>query len=133
MDFSVGCAVAVSAGSSVGCTMAVSAGCVVGVSTGFGVVDSAVAAGTLLATLTGLSGSISSMVNPNPMRLIINTIADMPANIKRFLAGFFRIKLINAHKIKNGIHKKLMQNSKRKTLFIKNTPFSFVCVKNNNS
>ena len=90
-----------------------------GAAVGGDVGDSDVTIGLSDAILTvSLSTSPSSIVNPKPIVLIINANTDIPADLKRFLAGFLRIKLISAHKIKNGIHKKLMQNIIRNRLFI---------------
>ena len=90
-----------------------------GAAVGGDVGDSVVTTGLSDAILTvSLSTSPSSIVYPKPIVLIINANIDIPADLKRFLAGFFRIKLISAHIIKTGIHKKLMQNIIRNRLFI---------------
>ncbi|WP_160560364.1 hypothetical protein [Parablautia muri] len=131
--------IAVGFGVSVGCGVGVAVGCNVAVDCGVGVlvgvgcgvlVAVGVAVGIIIGDSVAIEGlsdttstdslgtASSSIVNPNPIVLIIKANVDIPANLKRFLAGFFRIKLISAHIIKIGIHIKLMQNIRRNTLFI---------------
>lgn len=91
---------------------------------GGGVRDSVVTPESSDAILTdSLSVTSSSIVNPKPIVLTINAIADIPENLKYFFAGFLRIKLISAQKVKTGIHKKLIQNIKRNILFIVKSSF----------
>ncbi len=117
----VGVGVLVGAGVAVGQTVDVAVGAIVGCSVGDCVTTAGLSDTILIDSLDG----VFSIVNPKPTVLVINAKADIPANVKRFLAGFFRSKFMNAHNKKIGMHNKLMQNSKRNKLFMVNPPFFF--------
>lgn len=109
----------VGAGVAVGRMVGVAVGTIVGCNVG----DSFITSGLSDTILTDSAGETSSIVKPKPTVLIISANTDIPADAKRFFAGFLRNKLIIAHMMKIGIHKKLMQNSKRNKLFKVNSPY----------